>query len=238
MNRTIQKKDEDGELKNLIINIQSEEKAVHKSFIQIGKYLKYIHENELYKTLFSSWKEFIKSNFQFRERYSYRMIQIVSDKDLLNRQDLGITKLIELLIFTPEEREELLESELSPEELSKLDEDQINHLLLDKIEDERELKSNSNQNPSIKLRDLPVTQFKKAIRKKAIENKIITPDELLMQTQSDMLNYLGKFESMVIDKKEIINSLDMKQKEELAKVLRTLVTHLNQLQTMIVRGIS
>jgi len=239
-------------LVTFIEKIKSEEQKISSSFIQIGKYLSEIKVISLHKAMYTSWEDFISENFQFSARYSYRMMAIANDQDLVERKELGISKLIELLSYTPEERTELLNSN------SDINDDNDNEeFLLDQYDVHREELENGQPIATIldpitssitstsiitpiqlkKLRDLPVNQFKTELNKNAIKQGIKTPEDLLKETQSELLNYLGKFEAMVIRKKEDVNLMKMQQKEEILRAIKTLQSHLSEMQRMIVSGL-
>lgn len=95
-------------LDQLTKEIKERELSLAKNFIEIGQRLKSIRDNEIYKSQYTEFGDYIDSSgFQFSERHAYRMIQVAeqfSDSDVTK---IGVSKCVELLKLPEPERAKL-----------------------------------------------------------------------------------------------------------------------------------
>lgn len=107
-------------LENFTERIKSKEKQIVVSFVEIGKELKEVRDQQVYKEKYSDFEDYmVQEGFNFSARHGWRMIAIVEELSDNDVRKLGISKCIELLKLPAPQREQLLEEKKIKVTISK-----------------------------------------------------------------------------------------------------------------------
>lgn len=108
------------ELNNHTNVIKYKEKSIVNNFIDIGKELKIVKDGKLYKEEYSTFENYVESNFTFTRMTAYNMIKVSDCKDDFTK--LGLYKCL-LLLQAPEEHREELKKKAKKMSVKKLKEE-------------------------------------------------------------------------------------------------------------------
>ena len=115
-------------LDNYTQQIKEKEKQIVLNFVDIGKQLKEVRDEKIYKEKYSEFGDYINSSgFKFSEVHAYRMIAVYTEFSNIDVTKIGITKCIELLKLPALEREKVMQDnnveDMSVREVSEVVED-------------------------------------------------------------------------------------------------------------------